>query len=78
MYIFYDKKYFSVTLGQYGESSMKKDEGIVFWELIDVRNQTGSKVNGDEIIPALKEALLVYGYSGVRRQLSNYSVNFKF
>ena len=61
-------------------SSGKFDEVpfVVVWALFSITRPESCKVAREDIIQALKEALATYGYFGVKRQIPNTVVEFKF
>jgi hypothetical protein len=63
-----------------GSSGMLNDSPFrVIWELEGVSfPSTGESIPLDEVLPLLKEALAVFGFDGVNRQIPNTVVEFKF
>lgn len=62
------------------DSSSKSFKEVPYrmdWELVRVDAEKEIRESRNVIFSLLKEALVVYGYSGVRRQIPNTKVNFK-
>ena len=50
----------------------------VIWDIEFISHPLGQLVPREEIIPVLKEALIVHGYRGIHRQIPNTVVEFNF
>ena len=59
-------------------SSFSDSPFHIAWNLIDVDTTHAPEVSRSQVVQLLKEALAVYGYGGVRRQVPNTVVTFKF
>jgi hypothetical protein len=71
--------YLSVTLShEEGGLDYQKSQGNVVWQLLNIWKPKDFIVPDVEIIPVLKEALIVYRYAGIRIPIDDYKVEFKF
>lgn len=50
----------------------------IVWDLVGVHLQIGTDISEKQIIELLKEALTVYGYLGIHKQVPNAIVKFMF
>lgn len=55
---------------------IKSDPYRMRWELVGYHPQLGGQESKDQVMSILNEALIAYGYSGVRKQLPNTIVEF--
>lgn len=74
--LWWDGVLVKVKLNQHGVTTSR--EGNRDWELVEIFGPQTCDVSEDEIKNVLKEALLVYGYAGIYRQIPNYVVTFRF
>jgi hypothetical protein len=51
---------------------------IIVWDLVNIGPSQLEKISNKEILQTLKEALMVYGYSGAHRQIPDTIVEFNF
>ena len=50
----------------------------VRWCLVSIRKPDGKKISDQEILSTLRDALRVYGYRGIWRQVDGYQVELDF
>ncbi len=61
-----------------GSSELGSSPFLRVWHLLMLDRPESSKVSDSEVKNCLKDALKVYGYWGVRKQIPNTIVKFKF
>lgn len=61
-----------------GQLDYDNSKGSVVWDLLRIWKPTDFILQDDEIIPILKEALVVYGFSGISIPIIDYRVDFTF
>ena len=64
--------------GKGGSIDFSCNPYVIVWDLLDVKYDTTFDFSLDEATDLLKEALSVYGYRGIRKQIDNTIVKFNF
>ncbi|MGH1471536.1 MAG: hypothetical protein ACRBCS_10105 [Cellvibrionaceae bacterium] len=75
----YKDKEFTIELDKKkGSLSFNESPYLIVWDLVDIKPSDLSESEREIVISLLKDALTVYGYFGVRRQIENTQVKFNF
>lgn len=69
---------FTLRRGEGCSRNLREDPFVINWELVDVKAPVNTRESTKEAIKLFKEALGVFGYSGVTYPVKNTLVNCSF
>lgn len=77
---FYNGHEYKIEIDNLGDGKLKFSDTpyLIIWGLVKITPLSEGSFSHKELIASLKEALTIYGYGGIRKQIPNTIVKFTF